>query len=303
MLSLPSPFIYLIVLLGLLLAVVWAVNLWVRYKTWHDDDYVVQQIYTGKRLFYLYLKCWTIVLAVFSMFFWGHLDFLSIILVLLLAVLAFFGIIQGENLAEIRLLQSQSENMMLRSQLNPHFLYNTLNNIDALIWLDQTKASAAVNNLSGLMRYITYSARQESVPIGEEIHNLQLLVELQRLRMTDPASLRFEASTDNPKKMIAPLLLLPLVENCFKHCGNLNEAGAIVISIEVKNGLLHFCSDNNLPEAGEEAENVEKKKKRRGIGMVILQRRLSMLYSTDYLFEYGVQDNRYITHLQVRLGA
>lgn len=297
---LPSSFIYLIILLGMFLAIVWAVNLWVRYKTWHDEGYAVQQIYNGKRLFYLYLKCWVVALAVFTLLYWESMGIFAITLVFLLAGLALIGIVQGENLAEIRLLQSQSENMMLRSQLNPHFLYNTLNNIDALIWLDQEKASSAVNNLSGLMRYITYSAKQDMVQVDEEISNLQLLIELQRLRMTTPNSLTFETSIDNPKKMIAPLLLLPLIENCFKHCGNINEEGAIHLKIIVKEGNLHFESDNNLSEDNGDSRDTNKPK-RKGIGMIILKRRLDLLYGSRCDFEYGIVDDRYKTHLYVRL--
>ena len=305
MFSLPSSFIYLFILLGLFLAVVWIVNLWVRYKTWHDESYVVQQIYTKQRLFFLYVKCWVVVVAVFTMFYWVEMDIWLVMLLFLLAALAMVGIIYGEDLEEYRLLQSQSENMMLRSQLNPHFLYNTLNNIDALIWLDQSKASDAVNNLSGLMRYITYSAKQEVVQIGEEVDNLRLLVELQRLRVSVPDALSFQTDIDNPRMTIAPLLLLPLLENCFKHCGDLNEPRAIDISIAVKHGWLDFRSSNNLPKEHENEASTpatpQKPARRRGIGMIILRRRLSLLYGNRYAFEYGQKGDRYETHLQVKL--
>ena len=264
---------------------------------------MVQRVYTGKRLFYLYMKCWVIVLAVASLFYWVQMDFLMMMLILFLAGLAFMGIIHGEDLAEIKLLQSQSENMMLRSQLNPHFLYNTLNNIDALIWLDPEKASTAVNNLSGLMRYITYSTKQDLVSVGEEVKHLGLLVELQRLRMPMPESLVFHTSIDNPQKMIAPLLLLPLMENCFKHCGDLNQEGAVQLSIEIKEGVLTFESSNNLPADGKsEGQDLPSSRPRRkGIGMIVLRRRLSLLYDDSYTLECGISDHRYHTFLQVRL--
>ena len=302
MLSLPSFFIYLFLLLGLFLAVVWIVNWWVRYKTWHDDSFVVQKVYTGKRLFYLYMKCWVIVLAVASLFWWVEMDFLMMLLILFLAGLAFLGIVNGEDLAEVKLLQSQSENMMLRSQLNPHFLYNTLNNIDALLWLDPEKASLAINNLSGLMRYITYSTKQDQVSVEEEVKHLGLLVEVQRLRMPLPESLVFRTSIDNPQSMIAPLLLLPLMENCFKHCGDLNQEGAVQLSIEIRDGVLTFESSNNLPDRKEEPQPITPNSvRRKGIGMKVLQKRLSLLYHDAYTFEHGIQGNRYHTHLQVRL--
>lgn len=294
--DLPNAFVGLLWLVGLFLAVVGMVNLWVRYKTWRDDRLVAQQIYNKKRLIWLYVKCWMISLAVSTLLYCVEMDPLMMLLVVLLGGLSLIGVVYGEDLAEARLLQSQSENLMLRSQLNPHFLYNTLNNIDALIWLDQEKASVAVTNLCELMRYFTYSARQECVELGEEINHLNRLVELQRLRMPVDMALVFLSDIDHPKTSIAPLLLLPLIENSFKHCGNLNEPRAIVIQITEHNGLLDYRSDNNI--AVKEDMN---QRKRHGVGLSVLRQRLSLLYQDDYLLESIEEEGRYKVHLQVRL--
>jgi len=289
----------IILFLASFLAVVGLVNLWVKYKTWHDDQFVVQQIYTRSRLMWLYAKCWAIVAAVLTIIFSAELDALLVVLVVLLGLLAMLGIVHGENLAEVRLLQSQGENQMLRSQLNPHFLYNTLNNIDALIWIDQEKASAAVTNLSELMRYFTYSAKQEHVALGEEIAHLQKLVELQRLRMPDPEALALTVELDNAKQVIAPLLLLPLMENCFKHCGDLNEAGAIRMEIRLHDGVLEYRSSNNLKPIDPTAATIHRQK--HGLGLSVLRRRLDLLYDGHYSLISEQTDNRFVTYLQVEL--
>jgi len=301
---LPTSFVVLILLVALFLASVGLVNLWVKHRTWNDDQYVVHQIYTRRRLLWLYAKCWVVLVAGITLLTAVSAEPLMLVLVILLVGLALVGIVYGESLAEIRLLQSQSENMMLRSQLNPHFLYNTLNNIDALIWLDQEKASAAMNSLSQLMRYFTYSARQESVLLDEEVSHLAQLVELQRLRMPVAESLTFVTRIEQPKAEIAPLLLLPLIENCFKHCGNLNEKGAIRLQIHVADGWLDYRSDNNVKADADvplaDATNTATAQ-RHGLGMKVLRQRLALLYGDDYLLETERIDGRYLTHLRVKL--
>lgn len=288
----------IILFIASFLAVVGLVNLWVKYKTWHDDQYVVQQIYTRSRLVWLYAKCWAIVAAVLTIIFSAQLDAMLVVLVVLLGLLAMLGIVHGENLAEVRLLQSQGENQMLRSQLNPHFLYNTLNNIDALIWLDQEKASAAVTNLSELMRYFTYSAKQEHVALGEEIEHLEKLVELQRLRMPNKEALSFAVDIDDPKQEIAPLLLLPLMENSFKHCGDLNESGAIRMELSLQEGVLEYRCNNNRKTQEEIAAMPRQK---HGVGLSVLRRRLDLLYDGKYSLLTESSGNRFVTFLQVDL--
>ncbi len=292
---LPLPFLVLSGLLTVFLLVVGLVNLWVKYRTWKDDDWLVQQIYTRRRLLMLYLKCWLVILAGLLLLMFSDMILPLQVICVALTIGALTSIVAAESLEEVRLRRSQMENQVLRSQLNPHFLYNTLNNIDALIWLDPQKASDAVTSLSALMRYFTYSARQEHVPVGEEVKHLQELVELQRLRMQHTDALRFDVSIDDEKQPIAPLLLLPLLENCFKHCGNLNESGAIVLSLKVNQGKLEYRSSNNLPT--EPKENT----RQHGVGMKVLRRRLKLLYPDRFELTANVLDNRFETALVVSL--
>lgn len=295
----------------LFFVVIGVVNIWVRYRIWHDDELLMGRIYTSRRMLWLYVKSWSILMAglvLLYLFDWlmGFvpdtlydltMEFRVAFYILcgLLMLASFVSIVNGETLAELRLRSTQNENQMLRSQLNPHFLYNTLNNIDALIWLDQDRASAAVNQLSSLMRYFTYSGRQDEVEVGEEVSHLSQLVELQRLRMPNPESLVFETSIDDRHLPVAPLLLIPLVENCFKHCGDLNEPGAIVIHLTLKDGVLEYSSDNNL-----KAET-EKQRGWHGLGTSVLRRRLELLYNNRFVLQAEKQESRYITYLKVIL--
>jgi len=305
-------YIYLLVIaIVLFVVIIGVVNGWLRYRSWRDDKFVVGKIYSFNRMLWLYLKCWGIVMAglcLALLFDWLMMylpdtlydltmEFRIVFYVLcgLLTVFSLVSVVNGEALVELRLRNAQTQNQLLKSQLNPHFLYNTLNNIDALIWLDQERASTAVNNLSRLMRYFTYSGKQERVKIGEEVEYLRQLVDLQRLRMPVADALIFEVELDDENIMVAPLLLLPLVENCFKHCGDLNEPHAIEIQLQLKKGKLHFRSSNNL-------KALEGKiKLPHGLGLDVLHRRLDLLYNKRFELALAEHDNRYVTDLVVKL--
>lgn len=298
------------------LTVVGVANVWVQYRSWRESGLMRQ--YSLRSLLWLYVRCWAVVmsgLTIGVVFYWMHdllpfyiqqlLESLQILFYVMTAFLTFvalMSVVLGENLAEIRLRNAQSENHLLKSQLNPHFLYNTLNNIDALIWIDQERASTAVTSLSRLMRYFTYSARQEMVPLKDEVEHLQLLVQLQRLRMQGDQSLVFELQGDVANKQIAPLLLTPLVENCFKHCGSLAEPGAICIRLEVDDTQLRFTTDNNLkpepikPVAKSSSGHASQQG---GVGLSVLRQRLQLLYPHRHHFQASQQGDRFRTSLQI----
>ena len=271
------------------------------------------QLLSTRQMLWISLKCWAVLVmgvAIFVTFRWmwallsdsirdvvPWLEVFFYICTALLTIAALLSILLGQNLHEIRLVNAQNENQLLKAQLNPHFLYNTLNNIDALVWLDQDHASQAVGTLSDLMRYLTYSAKQERVTLAEEEAHLSQLVTLQRLRMEREDALIWNAQIENPKEGIAPLLMMPLVENCFKHCGNQNEPDAIRISVTEKNGVLIFHSDNNLPE-----EKSQKTEGRHGLGLTALRRRLAVLYPGRHsLAARTTETGRYEVDMQIRL--
>ena len=297
-----------------LLTVIGIVNAWVQYRMLRDD--ITVRRYDIREMLWLYLRCWLVLVCGITLsvvFYWLHdllpeviqdltesLYNLFYVICGFLTISSLLSIILRENLNEIKLQNAENENQLLKAQLNPHFLYNTLNNIDALVWLDQERASKAVTSLSDLMRYLTYSSKQEKIAIKEDVLHLNQLIELERLRVNNPEAISFDVEIDDDAARIAPLLMIPLVENCFKHCGNINETGAVKISIKLKDGELNFLTDNNLPEEEEtkspnegkmsesnHEENAKEiartnKKKKGGIGLVVLRRRLSLLYPNRF---------------------
>jgi len=299
-----------------LLTVVGIVNVWLQYRTQRESGLLMQ--YSRSSLIWLYFRCWAVVMAglilgvIFAWMYQLLPDYIRelfrvyqvffYIICTFLTIMALMSVVLGVNLEEIRLRNAQSENQLLKAQLNPHFLYNTLNNIDALIWLDQERASSAVTSLSDLMRYMTYSARQEKVPLKDEVRAVAQLCDLQRLRMSKPEYITFDVvntmseTVDQVEWLIAPLLLVPLVENCFKHCGSTSEPNAISIRLEEGEQQLTFTTDNNLPDEG---ESEARKSKQHGVGLTVLRRRLELIYPGHYTFSAKREADRFKTRLTI----
>src|SRR5690606_31856629 len=120
---------------------------------------------------------------------------------------------------EKRLIQErlQSEMQHLRAQINPHFLFNTLNSIYALARVQSAAAPDAVLRLSHILRYMLYATEQRSIPLAEELKITMDYIELQQVRFGDKVQVRTDQQIDNPEASVTPQILLPLVENAFKH--------------------------------------------------------------------------------------
>jgi two-component system LytT family sensor kinase len=171
---------------------------------------------------------------------------------------------------ELQIQNRQAELDYLKSQINPHFLFNSLNNIYSLIYNKSDNALVAVEKLSGLMRYILYE-KKGKVPLAEEVNYLHNFIDLQKLRYD--YELPLDASINIPDDatvQIAPLLLIPPVENAFKH-GNFTDAATpLLINLKVENGKLHFEVKN---KKGRHERNDT-----HGIGIANLKRRIELLY-------------------------
>lgn len=166
-----------------------------------------------------------------------------------------------------------SELALLRSQINPHFLFNTLNNIDTLVFKDQQKASDAIVKLSEIMRYMLYEANTNQVPLEKELQYLESMVDLIRLRLKDPGFIVFEVKGEVSGKMIPPMLLVPFVENAYKHGKKSGESPGIRIKLDIEESHYRFSVYNRI-----DPEQKQEKDATGGIGLNNVQRRLELLY-------------------------
>jgi two-component system, LytTR family, sensor kinase len=169
-----------------------------------------------------------------------------------------------------------SEIALLRSQINPHFLFNTLNNIYSLVCKKSDDAPPAVMKLSEIMRYMLYDTNTDKVPLNKEINYLKSFIELQQLRLNSKDFIQFEISGQTHDKSISPMLLIPFVENAFKH-GNKNiTSPGIIIKLMVKDNQVTFEVINYIKKQTDTLD------KEGGIGLSNIKRRLELLYPGKY---------------------
>lgn len=188
----------------------------------------------------------------------------------------------------------------LKAQINPHFFFNTLNNIYALTNLDVKKAQEALLKLSRMMRYVLYENQKNETILSKEVKFIEDYIELMKMRMTEKVKLRIEIEEPKEDLVIAPMLLLPFLENCFKHGVSAQTESEILVKLEVMGQTLFFETRNHIfpikPDSPEGLEN--------GIGLVNTQRRLSLLYPDKHRLKFGKEEStqQYWVNLTINLA-
>jgi len=202
--------------------------------------------------------------------------------------------LQFKNRAErVEKEKVKAELDFLKAQINPHFYFNTLNNLYGLALLKSDKAPNAILKLSEIMEYVIYDARTERVAIEKEIEYLRNYIELEGLRLEDNANVKFEIENESQGLEIAPLLLLPLLENAFKHGTTNSERIDIQIFIQV---------NPQKDELRLEVKNYfEPNDKKAGLGIENLQKRLDLMYANRYDLQQTIQNDLYISILKLQL--
>ncbi len=223
-------------------------------------------------------------------------SFLNIYLVVVLFAsikLIKYWFIDQKQKAELESKNKISEMALLRSQLNPHFLFNTLNNIDALIMKDQQKASDAIIKLSDILRSVIYES-DEKVAIYKEIDYLNSFIDLQRLRLKDPDFVSFEVDVKCRNQKIAPMLLIPFVENAFKHGLKNVPSPGIYIKLYCNRNSVIFEVKNQIND-----QIIQNKDAVSGIGLANTKRRLELLYPKKHQLDVGKDDHQFKAKLML----
>ena len=181
---------------------------------------------------------------------------------------------EHNKLHELEKRQLTTELKFLKSQVSPHFFFNTLNNIYALTLEKSDKAPQTILKLSELMRYLLYGTKNQHQPLINEIECIQNYVELERIRFDDSVKIDINITGNYKDRTIAPMLLIPFVENCFKHGANKNIGKThIVIDIVIEGLYLIFKVSNTVPQSTEQQpENL----KNGGIGLSNVKKRLEI---------------------------
>jgi two-component system LytT family sensor kinase len=186
-----------------------------------------------------------------------------------------------------------AENAFLKNQLNPHFLFNTLNNIYSLALNQSPKTPEAVMKLSELMRYMLYESNLEKVSLETELSYLNNFIELQKLRYSGQTFVDFEVIGDVSSQRIAPLMLIPFVENAFKH-GSIQDANhPLSIKLLVSQNNLNFSVKNQLAN--------QNKDKFGGVGLENIKKRLNLIYPKNYHLDIQNDGDSYSSELNLIL--
>ena len=194
---------------------------------------------------------------------------------------------------EIEKAAAEAELSALKSQVNPHFLFNTLNNIYSLIPIDQDKAQEAVHDLSGLMRHILYESDSPTVSLSGEADFLKDYIKLMGMRCSPDVRIDVSLPENGTDRQVAPMLFLPLVENAFKH--GISPDGDSFIKIDLhEEGEYVSCLVENSYHPKDKSDRSGS-----GIGIKNLCRRLDMLYPGKYSFEYGKVQNLFRCLLRI----
>jgi two-component system LytT family sensor kinase len=180
---------------------------------------------------------------------------------------------------ELQTESMQSELRFLRSQINPHFLFNTLNNLYALTLKKSDKAPEIVLKLSEMMRYMLYECNERRVFLSKEVSYIRNYLDLERLRQGRNMDISFEVNGNVSNQKIAPLMFIPFLENSFKHgASNHLSDGFVHIKLDLEDNKVHLFIENSKPEIPVRHSG----KKSGGIGLVNVKRRLKLLYPEQY---------------------
>lgn len=186
---------------------------------------------------------------------------------------------------------------LLKSKLNPHFLFNTLNNIDSLIGKNPEEASAALIRLSGMMRYLTYETSSEIVELKKEIEYIRNFIELYRMRIKAPDDIGFEVK-GKLNVMISPALFVPLIENAFKFASFRNKKPGVDIHLSTNNGIVTFEISNFYETNSNTSESGHS-----GYGILNLKKRLELTYPEKHQFLIVPGESQYYVKLTINTNA
>ncbi|MCP4725684.1 MAG: hypothetical protein GY863_11640 [bacterium] len=210
-------------------------------------------------------------------------NYLTIILLMFITTalkLTKRSIRQEFQLQEIRSKQTKTELDLLKSQINPHFLFNTLNNLFSMARKDKdSKTADGIAKLAHILRYMLYESNVDETGLDKEIEQINSFIELQKLRFSEDDDIKIDFWIDGPVETvkIPPMLLMPFVENAFKHSISLHAATSVEFHIKISERKLTFSAKNTINRSRQETDNDLP-----GIGLTNIKRRLELLYPDNH---------------------
>jgi two-component system, LytTR family, sensor kinase len=188
------------------------------------------------------------------------------------------------------------EMALVKAQLDPHFLFNTLNNIDVLIEKTPKEASKYLNRLSDILRFMLFETKVEKISLTKEIEYLEKYISLQKIRSSNKNFVRLTIDGEVEDKTIAPMVLMPFVENAFKHVGDKKAVNAIDIQLVIEKNAIQFkCQNNTIKKTNNPLTF-------NGLGNELISKRLDLLYPKQHALEIENTEKQYKIELTLHYG-
>jgi hypothetical protein len=219
-------------------------------------------------------------------FFLNH-NFLQFLIVFIFSLL----LKMRERLKQTETEKTNAELSYLKAQINPHFLFNTLNSIYSLAILKSDKTADAIVKLAEMMRYVLNDSNVNFVLLEKELKYITNYIDLQKMRLTSNVKLSYSCIGNNYDMKIAPLVLIPFIENAFKHGVNSEENSDIEIKISISESNLELTVKNNIVTTNNNTLH------KSGLGIENTRQRLHLLYPQNHQLDITEKDNLFIVHL------
>jgi sensor histidine kinase YesM len=225
----------------------------------------------------------------------GHLLFIfSIVIRFIMIVLLSLGIASYNRLKQTEEEKLKAELSYLKAQVNPHFLFNTLNSIYALTVQKSDRAPESVTKLSSIMRYSITDAAQDLVSLDKELNYINAYVELEKLRLTEKVKLNYTITGDPSGKQISPLIFVPFIENAFKYGVSTQDTSKINIAILIGKNDLNLTVDNTKVRPDN--------KSKLGLGIENTKKRLDLIYPGKYSLDIKDLEKEFSVNLKILLN-
>jgi two-component system, LytTR family, sensor kinase len=190
----------------------------------------------------------------------------------------------------------EMEMALIKSKLDPHLLFNTINNIDTLILKDPVEGSIYLNKLSDIIRFMLYDTKDEKISLSKEIEYIEKYIALQKLRTANENYVDFSVTGIIGSKQIAPMIFIPFIENAFKHANNKKLENAITVNIIIKDETLQLLCENRYNS------KLTSPKTYSGLGNDLIQKRLNLIYAGSHTLEVNKTHDLYSVNLTIHNG-
>ena len=191
----------------------------------------------------------------------------------------------------------EMELALIKSKLDPHLLFNTINNIDTLILKDPVEGSIYLNKLSDIIRFMLYDTKADKISLSKEIEYIEKYIALQKLRTANENYVDFSVTGNIGSKQIAPMIFIPFIENAFKHANNKKLENAITVNIIIKDDTLQLLCENRFDSKLTLRETTYS-----GLGNELIQKRLNLIYPGNHTLEVNKTNDLYRVNLTINNG-